>query len=476
MSAFSLAEPDITLHLDDHGVIREAASSSTVSDEAVETWIGRFWPDTVAGDGGHQVRRMMDDARTSGVSAFGKVIQRFPSGRELPFEYTTIRVSDRRGGMLVLGKSLQVVSDLQLRLAAAQQATEREYWKSRDIETRYRLLFDASDEAVLLVRGNDFVVMDANPAAIRNFGFSSGSVFTDDIAELETEAFHNMLRRVREHGRAPGLVLHPGTDRTPVAVRASVVAAELGLHYLLHLAPAGSRANVRPQVSKPPVETDIAADELLERLPDGFVVVGPDGLIERVNRAFLDQLGLASPGAAIGEPLGRWLSHPGADAAVLMATLRRNGTAVAVLTTIYGELGLETCVELSGAAAPGEKPQCFALLSRDIGRRNRYTATDPAFVPAGLLDAAARQLGERTLLQIVRQTSDAVENHLIKTALDRVQGNRTAAAEILGLSRQSLHAKLNRQAAGEFASESVRTESNEESGLNTNVTPSAYNG
>ena len=457
MPAFSVAEPDITLHLDEHGVIREASSSCAVSGESIETWVGRAWPDTIAGEGGQQVRQMIDDARASGVSAFGKVLQRFPSGRELPFEYTTILVNGRKGGLLVLGKSLQVVADLQLRLAAAQRATEREYWKSRDVETRYRLLFDASDEAVLMVRGDDFRVMDANPAAIRAFGFAPGWVFTAGLDEAETEAFQSMLRRVREHGRALGLILHPGAERAPVAVRASVVAAELGLHYLLHVAPAGSAQAAVSKMPAPAVAESLA-DGLIERLPDGFLVVGLDGLIQRVNRAFLDQLGMASAGAVIGEPLGRWLSHPGADATVLLATLRRHGSAVAMRTTIYGELGLETTVEISGAAAAGDKARCFALVSRDIGRRTLEVANEPDALPLALLDASARQLGELTLQQIVRQTADAVESHVIKTALDRVQGNRTAAAEILGLSRQSLHAKLNRQAAGELQADHGRPE------------------
>ena len=150
MSSFSVAEPDITLHLDDEGVIRAAASSTAVSDEAVDTWVGRPWLETVASDGSDQVRRMLEDARNSGVSAFGMVMQRFPSGRELPFEYTTIRVAGSKGGLIVLGRNLQVVAELQLRLAAAQRAMEQEYWKSRDVETRYRLLFDASEEAVLV--------------------------------------------------------------------------------------------------------------------------------------------------------------------------------------------------------------------------------------------------------------------------------------------------------------------------------------
>ena len=54
-------------------------------------------------------------------------------------------------GLLAIGKNVQAVAELQSRLIAAQQAMERDYWKLREIETRYRVLFDASNEAVLLV-------------------------------------------------------------------------------------------------------------------------------------------------------------------------------------------------------------------------------------------------------------------------------------------------------------------------------------
>jgi DNA-binding NtrC family response regulator len=44
----------------------------------------------------------------------------------------------------------------------------------------------------------------------------------------------------------------------------------------------------------------------------------------------------------------------------------------------------------------------------------------------------------------VRDTVGAVERHYIEAALELTGGNRTAAAELLGLSRQSLYSKLDR--------------------------------
>jgi DNA-binding NtrC family response regulator len=45
---------------------------------------------------------------------------------------------------------------------------------------------------------------------------------------------------------------------------------------------------------------------------------------------------------------------------------------------------------------------------------------------------------------LIRDTTDLVERHFIEAALELTEHNRTAAAEVLGLSRQSLYVKLRR--------------------------------
>jgi DNA-binding NtrC family response regulator len=51
-------------------------------------------------------------------------------------------------------------------------------------------------------------------------------------------------------------------------------------------------------------------------------------------------------------------------------------------------------------------------------------------------------VGSSTLKDIVAETTDVVEKMCIQTAVDLTRNNRVAAAEMLGLSRQSLYVKL----------------------------------
>jgi len=434
MPRVNFTQPDVTLVLDDEGVIRKATLSNSVSGEGVGGWLGQRWTETVGQLGADEVDQIVEDARASGVSAYRRVLQRFPSGLELPIEYTTIRVGS--GGLLAIGKNLKVMAELQSRLTAAQQATEQEYWKLRDVETRYRLLFDASTEAVLMISAEDFRVVEANPAAVRSLHLAPGFDFLDGLAAAERDAFLAMLQQVREHGRAPGMLMRMGPQREAWTVRATLMASGPGLRYLLHMAPTGAPAVV-PKAA-------LSVEALIDRLPDAFVAVNDKGLVLRANRSFLDLIQVAVEAAAVGENLGRWLSELECDFTALLDLLRRNRSVRLLPMTIIGDLGTATRVEVSAAGDTDAEPAFYGIMLRDVSRRMGYSSGDHL---ASVLGAVTQQIGRTPLLQVLRETSDAVERHYIRAALRRVDGNRTAAAEILGLSRQSLHTKLSRYAA-----------------------------
>lgn len=443
MTSIPAVQPDVTLLLDMNGVIRNATLSGTVSSEGVEDWLGKPWRDTVADRGGDKVRRMLEDAKTGGVSAFRQITQRFPSGLELPMEYTTIMLGGR-AGLIAIGKSLQAVAELQSRLIAAQQAMEREHWKMREIETRYRLLFDASSEAVVLLRPSNNRIIEANPAALEALGPSTrhnqgldDRDFLLEIAESEREPFVAMLARVREHGKAPGMLVHIGKSGAAWMVRAVPTIAEGGPLFLLQLAPVES---ARPTSVSPGVAQ--AGLRLLDSVPDGLVVLDDEGVIQQANKAFLDLIEVTSPDAVVGESVARWLWRPGADLPILLANYRRHRMVRLFSTTVHGELGNETDVEISLAGMHDAAGAPLCMVVRDVGRRLQPPVDDRRLLSA--LGPVSEQLGKVPLRTLVDETVGVVERHHIKSAIEAAGGNRTVAAEILGLSRQSLYAKLKR--------------------------------
>ena len=65
-----------------------------------------------------------------------------------------------------------------------------------------------------------------------------------------------------------------------------------------------------------------------------------------------------------------------------------------------------------------------------------------------ILHSLTTRLGQATLKELVAEAVGAVERHCIEAALASTEGNRSAAAKMLGLSRQSLYMKLSRYDIG----------------------------
>jgi transcriptional regulator PpsR len=442
MAPSNHAQADVTLLLDAEGVIREATFASSLAGENADTWLGRPWTETVESLGNSNVQRMLEDARATGISAFRQVTQRFPSGLEMPMEYTTVLLGGR-AGMLAIGKNLQAVAELQSRLIAAQQTMERDYWKLREVETRYRLLFDASNEAVLILKASNLRIVEANPAAMRALqiapqsrGDVAGQDFLSFFTTQDRGTLQTMLARVREQGKSPGIIVHLGPERQSWMVRGTLVTSEPWPVFQLQFAPIG-----KAPPANDPDETP-AIDDLIEHSPDGFIVFNQDGVILRANQAFLDLVQVGSKGTAIGERLSRWLWRPGADVSVLLAHVNRNRHVRMFSTVIHSELGTETEVEISAAGDRETDSRSIGAVLRDVGRRLQVSSESDTLRTS--LASISEQVGKTPLRKLVRNTVSVVEQHYVKAALELAEGNRTAAAEILGLSRQSLYAKLNR--------------------------------
>lgn len=442
MSMTNLAQPDVTIFLDHAGVIQRAALSPAIRGEALDAWIGHPWVETVESFGSEGLQSLVDDARHSGVSAFRQVNQIFPSGLRLPIEYTAVRLGGD-AGLIAIGRSLQAVTELQTRLVEAQQTMERDYWKLREVETRYRLLFGSSSDAVILLRVNGLAIQDLNPAASRALGCTTagrrplvGKDFSAELVDGERDVFHAMLQRLDDQGSAPGILLHLGPERAAWMVRASRLASEFGSLYLLQLI-----ATRELSTSRQAADGEFT-DILIERLPDGFVVVDRDGLIRWVNPAFLDLVQMPTSGGVLQQSLGRWLDRPGADMGVLLTTIARLGVVRPFLTSLRGDLGAETEVEISAAGDLNSDPTSIGILFRDVGRRLPRRDNDERL--GGRLTALTGRIGKGPLRALVEEAVSVLEQHYIEEALELTRGNRTATADLLGLSRQSLYVKLKR--------------------------------
>jgi transcriptional regulator PpsR len=427
--------PDITLTIDHDGVIRDAVSSEELSEDCLALWRGRAWEDTVAPDFGPDVTRLMAQSRQSGESSRIQVHQRLPSGREVPIEYTTISLGKKRG-FIATGRNLQMISDLQTRLLDAQQAREQDYWKLRDIETRYRALLDATSEAVALVRASNLRVVEANIMATKSLGLVPGTEFFPSIPARDRKSLETMLAAVRAQGRAPSIALHL-SSASPWSLRASQITSDAGSFYLFQMTPLAGVGVVEPNVAE-----TLPLEELIQRFPDAVAIVDRDGVIRRANHTFLDMTQVGVESALIGQNLRRWLSQPGADASVILSMVQRHGGVRGMACKLEGDLGSLTDVEVSAVGDRAGQARHFGIILKDV------TSREPQELRTSVSSLTKRKGGfslpEASLEEIVKASVEEIERRYISEALEKSSGNRTQAAKYLGVSRQSLHMKLNK--------------------------------
>ena len=431
---------DVTLVVDADGVIRKLAfGTADIAIDDSEGWVGRRWVDTVTTESRGKVEQILREVAAGGATRRRVVNHPAAAGPDVPISYTAVRLGDH-GDVVVAGRDLRIVSSLQLRLVETQQAMERDYWRMRHVETRYRLLFQFSSDAILVVDAATLRILDTNAAAAELLGLPAdkviGKSFPIGIAGGSERAVSDLLAAARATGRADGAVRVAGVTND-VALSATCFRQDSATLFLLRFAPRpGVQREVLPRASAQLLE-------LIESAPDAVAVTDLDGAIQSANRAFLDLAQLSTATQAMGRSISDWLGRPGADLAVFLTTLRKHGAVRLVSTAARGEHGLTSEVEVSATWIPHGQAPCVGFIIRDVGRR---VASGPQ--GARDLTRAVEQLtglvGRMAMRDLIRDTTDLVERHFIDAALELTDQNRTAAAEVLGLSRQSLYVKLRR--------------------------------
>jgi transcriptional regulator PpsR len=183
--------------------------------------------------------------------------------------------------------------------------------------------------------------------------------------------------------------------------------------------------------------------ELVQHAPDGYVVTDRHGAIITANAAFLDMAQLTSEEQSRGEPLDRWLGRPGIDLSVVLANLRQHGSVRLFATILRGEYGAGADVEVSAVSLLDGDEKSFGFSIRNVGRRLSAETKSSSELPHSA-QQLTELIGRVPLKEIVRETADVIERLCIEAALKVTGDNRASAAEMLGLSRQSLYVKLRR--------------------------------
>lgn len=412
-------------HIEDVAINGEGALA-----EAARHWRGRRLADTVAGDSVSKVEALLDEAQAGGPGRRREINHVAPDGGATPVRYAVFAQGER---IVAIGQDLAPLAQAQTRLMRAQAELDREGEKLRGFERRFRALFRLTHEPMLLVASGDGVVTEANPAAEALVG--SGSARFRDLFAAEDSAAAAAALASLLAGHAPertALRLRDGEKRVMI----SGAAMQMGVEGL---------ALIRLEDGAGGAPQSLSARALRD-LPDAVAIIDDAGRLMDANPAFVDLIGAPAIEAALGRPVDEWFERPGVDLPALLGGMRAHGAVRRFPSRLRDALGAEAPVEIWGAALRDEEQPTYALSVR-VARAPVGGASEAPLSRSA--DDISSLIGQAPLKDLVREAADAIEKLGVEAALKTTGGNRARAAQLLGLSRQSLYAKLARHGIGE---------------------------
>ncbi len=452
-SAASLiaAATDVAIMVDSQGFVRDVAFNKeelSLELDGHGRWLGSNFAETVTLETRGKIKELLQDASSKASSSWRQVNHPSPHGDDIPVLYSAINIG-RTDRFVVVGRDLRPLASMQKRLIDAQQSMERDYARLRNAETRYRLLFQVSAEAVMIVDAAGQTISDANPAALALLDESLPKVsklpFASHFDGKDNPTIQNLFADVRATGRDGAANLRTAKLGRDCNAAVSLFRQENASLFLVRLSPqsAGSENGALKATSM--------LVKLFEESPDGMVITQNDGRVVKANAAFLDMVQLTNEDQTRGEMLDRWLGRTEVDFDIAMANMRQSGSVRLFSTVLRGALGAVCDIELSAVALiDGDEKSNFGFAIRNIDRRLSEASPSRRELPRSVAQLT-EMIGRVPLKDLVRETTDVIEKLSIEAALELTGDNRASAADMLGLSRQSLYVKLRRFGLAEHA-------------------------
>lgn len=427
---------DFMLAIDDNHVIRDVAISS---DECAlaNQWMGKKWVDTVTVESRPKIERMLDSRQ--GNDPVWRQVNHRQDGDDVPIKYRIVRPSSGPW-IIAVGRDLRPISTLQQRLLRTQQSMERDYLNLRQTETRYRLLFDNISYPVMIVDAN-LKIQQANRALHALTNSALGSLDGKSLPSLVDEGSRDTLVAyigAASVSNAPGPVelrLSGQTDTVKLTMSAFRQSGQQ--FWLINIDDGEHDIPVKP--------SDRYILDAVEKMPDAFVLANDKQEIVVANRAFVELVQAGSVEQLVGVSLNTFIGRPDVDLNLLRKQLKDHQNVRNFSSVVNDLNGREEPVEISAIMIERED-SLFGYSVRSIGRRERDLPRSERELRS--VEQLTELVGRKPLKEIVRESTDLIERMCIEAALIHTSDNRASAAEILGLSRQSLYSKLHRHGLG----------------------------
>ncbi|NJR13359.1 MAG: transcriptional regulator PpsR [Phyllobacteriaceae bacterium] len=443
VAEIAAAGGSVALALGGDGTILDLAyHSPDLGVFGADRWVGRNIVETVTGDSAPKIVSMLEEVATRGMTRRRQVNHSASGLEDLPVEYVFVR-PEGMDGCIALGTELRRQVELQQQLINIQIDLERRNRTVSEQAARYRAQFKMAEAPVLVVNGMDLRIADANQAAAAFVGLAEkkleGAAFaslldpvskaavTEQMTAARFSGEHATLAATLANGHAVRIAFRPFRETNAVNLVVTISAAE-----------AASTGD------------DRRADAVVvDMLPEPCVLIDAEGTVLEVNSLFVDLVGLPGKAQFIGRDISDWLGASSVDMNVLISRLEKLGSVRRFSSVVNDARGAQLPVVLSAAYHEAQgKPRIVISLS-ETSRSDSHFRLQPSGDIAASTDFS-ELIGRVPLKDLIRDAADIIEKMCIEAALRQTGNNRASAADLLGLSRQSLYMKLRRYGLENF--------------------------
>jgi transcriptional regulator PpsR len=356
---------------------------------------------------------------------------------EFPIRYSMHSIGKDKS-VLMLGRDLRQIAEMQQQLVMAQIVLERDYETQREMDTRYRVLMEATRDAVILVAMNNGRISDLNAAAAVMLGGSRqelvGAAIAQEFEGRRRSEFLESLSNIASTNSVSPVELVARRSQRKLRVIPKLFRAA-GERLML------CRIESTDQNARNHNETSENLERLFHDGVDAVVFFDGVGIVTATDEAVLKLTDSTHISNVRGRSLADFLVRGTVDLRVLLDNAKRARQLRMYATKIQNEFNAQISVEISATYLNDRPRPGFGLIIRDASRSDMLRRTDYSGGNENMR-SVMELVGSSTLKDIVAETTEVVEKMCIQTAVDLTRNNRVAAAEMLGLSRQSLYVKL----------------------------------
>ena len=369
-----------------------------------------------------------------------------PAKLSAPFLVHLFKFQDAEH-LVMIGRDLGSMSKMQQKLMDTQRSMERDYMRLRHTESRYKLLFETASEPILVLDLSTKKIAQANTAAAKALGQQDakklvGQEFSQCFDSTEREEIDAMLNLAQTTGKTSGITTKVSALGQAYTMAADLIVQEGGTQLMVRL---GAKSSTSATITDKPIQAWYT--DALQKAPYGFVVTDASGLILSVNEEFMAMSGAFSLAQVVGQHFEPWLGRGGVDWGVLVNNLKQLSTIRNFATELVSQSNLNLEVDISASVLDSADKR-YGFFIRDVHRLSQTGPVSSSSM-AGSVSQLSQLVGRMPMKDIVGETTDMIEKMCIQSALELTQNNRASAAEMLGLSRQSLYIKLHRYGMAE---------------------------